>query len=68
VSDISEADDHATSRWRREIEHDPARTLDEVNVPVLMIYGCAYPVVPVERCWKGGRRHSYSKDAWLGLS
>lgn len=41
------AGDRATSRWRKEIEHDPARTLDKVSVPVLMIYGAADPVVPV---------------------
>lgn len=39
--------DRATSRWRREIEHDPARTLEDVKVPVLMIYGAGDPVVPV---------------------
>lgn len=39
--------DRATSRWRREIAHDPAQTLEKVKVPVLMIYGAADPVVPV---------------------
>jgi len=39
--------DPATSRWRKEIEHDPVRTLDKVSAPVLMIYGAADPVVPV---------------------
>ena len=39
--------DRATSRWRKEIEHDPAGTLDKVKVPVLMLYGSADPVVPV---------------------
>lgn len=39
--------DRETSRWRREIEHDPAQTLKDVKVPVLMIYGSGDPVVPV---------------------
>jgi dipeptidyl aminopeptidase/acylaminoacyl peptidase len=39
--------DRSTSRWRKEIEHDPARTLDKVKVPVLMIYGAGDPIVPV---------------------
>lgn len=39
--------DRATSRWRKEIEHDPVRTLDKVSVPVLMMYGAGDPVVPV---------------------
>lgn len=39
--------DRETSRWRREIEHDPAKTLKDVKVPVLMIYGSSDPVVPV---------------------
>lgn len=39
--------DRATSRWRKEIEHDPVRTLHKVSVPILMIYGAGDPVVPV---------------------
>jgi hypothetical protein len=37
----------ATSRWRKEIEFDPLRTLDGVKVPALLIYGARDPVVPV---------------------
>lgn len=39
--------DRETSRWRKEIEHDPLRTLGAVKVPALVIYGAADPVVPV---------------------
>jgi uncharacterized protein len=39
--------DRATSRWRKEIEFDPLRTLDGVKVPALVIYGASDPVVPV---------------------
>jgi pimeloyl-ACP methyl ester carboxylesterase len=39
--------DRATSRWRKEIEFDPLRTLDGVKVPALVIYGALDPVVPV---------------------
>jgi uncharacterized protein len=39
--------DRATSRWRKEIEFDPMRTLDGVKVPALVLYGAADPVVPV---------------------
>ncbi|GFE79917.1 hypothetical protein GCM10011487_19170 [Steroidobacter agaridevorans] len=39
--------DRATSRWRKEIEFDPLRTLEGVKVPALVIYGAADPVVPV---------------------
>lgn len=39
--------DRASSRWRREIEFDPLRTLDGVKVPALVIYGALDPVVPV---------------------
>jgi pimeloyl-ACP methyl ester carboxylesterase len=39
--------DRATSRWRKEIEFDPLRTLDGVKIPALVIYGAADPVVPV---------------------
>ena len=39
--------DRATSRWRKEIEHNPAQTLEKVTIPALMIYGEADPVVPV---------------------
>jgi fermentation-respiration switch protein FrsA (DUF1100 family) len=39
--------DRATSRWRREIEYDPLQTLDQVNVPTLILFGAADPVVPV---------------------
>ncbi|HEY3949163.1 alpha/beta hydrolase family protein [Phenylobacterium sp.] len=39
--------DRATSRWRREIEHDPMATLEAVKVPMLVIYGATDPVVPV---------------------
>ena len=39
--------DRATSRWRKEIEFDPLRTLDGLKIPALLIYGAADPVVPV---------------------
>jgi dipeptidyl aminopeptidase/acylaminoacyl peptidase len=40
-------EDRATSRWRKEIEHDPLHTLERVHVPTLLIYGAEDPVVPV---------------------
>ena len=39
--------DRATSRWRKEIEYDPLPTLEQVNVPALILYGAGDPVVPV---------------------
>lgn len=39
--------DRATSRWRREIEYDPLPTIDEVEVPALILFGAGDPVVPV---------------------
>lgn len=39
--------DRAVSGWRKEIEHDPLKTLEAVRVPTLVIYGAADPVVPV---------------------
>jgi pimeloyl-ACP methyl ester carboxylesterase len=39
--------DRATSRWRKEIEFDPVRTIEGVKIPALVIYGAADPVVPV---------------------
>ena len=36
-----------TSRWRREIEHDPMASLRGLRVPALLLYGAADPVVPV---------------------
>jgi pimeloyl-ACP methyl ester carboxylesterase len=39
--------DRAISRWRKEIEFDPLRTLDGVEIPALVIYGALDPVVPV---------------------
>lgn len=39
--------DRATSRWRKEIEFDPLRTLDGIKIPALVIYGAVDPVVPV---------------------
>lgn len=39
--------DRATSGWRKEIEYDPLPTLDSVEVPTLILYGAADPVVPV---------------------
>ncbi len=39
--------DRATSRWRKEIEFDPLRTLEGIKVPALVIYGALDPVVPV---------------------
>lgn len=39
--------DRASSRWRREIEFDPLPTLDEVDVPTLILFGADDPVVPV---------------------
>ena len=40
--------DRELSRWRREIEHDPMRTLEQVGVPALMIFGAVDPIVPVD--------------------
>lgn len=40
-------EDRATSRWRKEIEHDPLKTLDGVKVPALVLFGAADPWVPV---------------------
>lgn len=40
--------DRATSRWRKEIEFDPLKTLEGVKVPALVIFGAADPVVPVD--------------------
>ncbi len=40
-------EDRATSRWRKEIAHDPLGTVKAVKVPSLVIYGAADPVVPV---------------------
>lgn len=39
--------DRATSRWRKEIEYDPLPTLDQVDVPALILFGANDPVVPV---------------------
>jgi pimeloyl-ACP methyl ester carboxylesterase len=39
--------DRETSRWRKEIEFDPMRTLEGVKIPALVIYGASDPVVPV---------------------
>nr|WP_238401556.1 alpha/beta hydrolase [Altererythrobacter sp. C41] len=39
--------DRATSRWRKEIEYDPLPTLDQVDVPALILFGGNDPVVPV---------------------
>jgi pimeloyl-ACP methyl ester carboxylesterase len=39
--------DRATSRWRKEIEFDPLRTLGGIRIPALVIYGALDPVVPV---------------------
>jgi pimeloyl-ACP methyl ester carboxylesterase len=40
--------DRELSRRRREIEHDPMRTLEQVGVPALMIFGAVDPIVPVD--------------------
>src|SRR5471032_970070 len=40
-------EDPATSRWHSEIEHDPLKTLDDVKVPALLLFGAADPWVPV---------------------
>lgn len=40
--------DRDVSGWRREIEHDPLATLEKVRSPLLVLYGAADPVVPVE--------------------
>lgn len=40
--------DRATSRWRKEIEFDPLKTLEGVKIPALVIFGAADPVVPVD--------------------
>lgn len=40
-------EDPATSRWRKEIEHDPLTTLEGVKVPALVLFGAADPWVPV---------------------
>lgn len=39
--------DRETSRWRREIEHDPLSTLGTVRTPALVMFGAMDPVVPV---------------------
>jgi dipeptidyl aminopeptidase/acylaminoacyl peptidase len=39
--------DPATSRWPREMRHDPLATLDRVKAPALIIYGSVDPWVPV---------------------
>jgi pimeloyl-ACP methyl ester carboxylesterase len=39
--------DRETSRWRREIEHDPLQSLQDLKVPTLVLYGAADPAVPV---------------------
>jgi hypothetical protein len=39
--------DRASSRWRKEIEYDPLPTLDQVQVPALILFGADDPVVPV---------------------
>ena len=38
----------ATSRWLKEMRHDPRETLERVTAPVLMIYGAADPWVPAQ--------------------
>jgi len=39
--------DRETSRWRKEIEHDPLKSLEGLKVPTLILYGAADPAVPV---------------------
>lgn len=39
--------DPKTSRWLKEMRHDPLKTLDGVKAPALVIYGSADPWVPV---------------------
>lgn len=39
--------DRETSRWRKEIEHDPLQSLNGLKVPTLILYGAADPAVPV---------------------
>lgn len=41
--------DRAVSGWRKEIENDPLRNLEQVSVPVLVLYGTDDAVVPVAR-------------------
>jgi pimeloyl-ACP methyl ester carboxylesterase len=39
--------DPATSRWRAEMDYDPAKPLEALTIPVLVIYGDHDPWVPV---------------------
>jgi len=49
--------DRETSRWRREIEHDPLQTLGAVKVPALVLFGGVDPVVPVAASMASIRSH-----------
>lgn len=40
--------DRRNSGWRREIEHDPMRTLERIHVPLLVLFGATDPVAPVQ--------------------
>ena len=40
--------DPSTSRWLKEIRHDPLALMTDLNVPTLLIYGAEDPWVPVE--------------------
>ena len=51
--------DRATSRWRKEIEHDPLATLKSVRAPTLVIFGATDPVVPVAASVE--RIHAFSR-------
>jgi fermentation-respiration switch protein FrsA (DUF1100 family) len=39
--------DPKTSRWLKEIRHDPFATLTKLQVPALLVYGARDPWVPV---------------------
>ncbi len=39
--------DRNIAGWRKEIEHDPLKTLEAVRAPVLVLYGATDPEVPV---------------------
>lgn len=40
--------DPATSRWLREMRHDPLTILPDLHAPTLLIYGAEDPWIPVE--------------------
>jgi pimeloyl-ACP methyl ester carboxylesterase len=44
--------DPKTSRWLKEMRHDPLATIDGLKAPVLLIYGAEDPWIPVEQSIK----------------